>query len=591
MRIRMQVVSLGLTVLSVVAGTIAAVAVITFTASPGGAQELDERILPREIAEEVLRVWNAPATLRANGPYSVEGAREVSGDVAVLGGMLTVSGHVVGRIVAINADVELTPGARVDGGILVVGGEVRGRDSATVAGDVRVYRARLDYSRDGDRLVRRPADEEPTSRWWRFRDRPRGGTWSDLRLVSAKTYNRVEGLPLHLGPRYGRDFAWGRLLLDGYGILRSADGFEWKPENLGHSARVQLQFGHDRGIRLGGRLFNEVEAVESWQLGDSEVGLASFFFHRDFRDYYNRHGGGLTASLFGGRDFDITLGYSDQRWAVRRTRDPWTVFRNEEEWRDNPAMDEGRLHLVDATLQYDTRNDQDNPWSGWYVKANYEYGTGVIDRYGATTPDVRDLSPGGATTYDRLLLDVRRYNRISPGAQLNFRLVTGGWLSGDDLPLQRRFSLGGPGTLPGYDFRRATGALDVFQCNTPVPAGGVAPLGTPAQCERFAMAQMEYRSDLNFDPFGVFDEDRDWRRSGWGRGTQWVLFSDVGRGWLVGAPDGELRYGKRSIPKLGSFRADVGLGLVLDDVGIYLSKALSGGDAPVNVTVRLKPRF
>lgn len=551
----------------------------------------DSRTLPREVTDEVARIYNAPATLRVSGTYLVEGAREVTGDIAALGGLLTVAGHVTGRVVGINADVRLMPGARLDGGLLVVGGEVAGQDSATIGGDVRTYRASLDYTLDGERLVVRRGDDESTP-WWRRRDRWRRGAWSELRLVSAKTYNRVEGLPVHVGTRGGKDFGWGRLLVDGYGIIRSADGFEWKSENLGHTASLALQLGRQRGVRVGGRLFNEVDNVESWQLGDNEVGLASFFLHRDFRDYFNRHGSALTASIFGRRDLDASLSYSDERWSARATRDPWTVFRNSEPWRENPQMDEGTFHVVTSNIRYDTRNDASHPWSGWLVNGTYEYSTGTIARYAPTTPGVRALNVDGKTSYDRILLDVRRYNRIAPDAQLNFRIVAGGWLSGDDLPLQRRFSLGGPGTMPGFDFRNERSGTDVFQCNTtPIP-GAPAPAGTPAQCERFALGQFEFRNDLHIDPFGLFDEDRAWRRAGWGRVTQWVLFGDVGRGWLVGQRDGgTLTYGKWATPSLGSFKADVGIGLVLDEVGVYMSKALVRDGGALNFTVRLRPRF
>lgn len=556
----------------------------------GMAQEPDDRVLAPSVVSEVLAAWNAPATRRVVGEFTVAEGEEVTGDLAVLAGSLTLAGRVTGRVVAINTDVRLTAGAEVMGDILIVGGRVVAGNGATVRGEIRTYRARLAYDLQEDRLVERTPGEEP-SRWWRPRERWRRRSWSDLRLVSAKTYNRVEGLPLLLGPRFGRSFDWGRLSFEGSGILRSAEGFEWKRENLGHSLRAEIQVGHDRGIRVAGALVDVVAPVESWQLGDSEVGLATFFLHRDFRDYYNTHGGRLMASWFDGTTVDLSLSYADERWALRRTRDPWTVFRNDERWRDNPAMDEGNFHLLGATLRYDTRNDEVNPWSGWYLHAAYEYGTGVIDRYAPTTPSARQMSPNGATTYDRLFLDLRRYNRISPAGQLNLRLVAGGWLSGDELPMQRRFSVSGPGALEGYDFRRTEGDVDVWQCNTPPAVGAIGPMGMPAQCERFALAQVEYRGDLQFDPFGVFDEDRDWRRSGWGRGTQWVLFGDVGRGWLVGEPDGRLTYSSRSLPRVSSFRADVGIGLVLDDLGIYLSKAITASRAPVNVTLRLRPRF
>ena len=61
-------------------------------------------------------------------------------------------------------------------------------------------------------------------------------------------------------------------------------------------------------------------------------------------------------------------------------------------------------------------------------------------------------APAPDVAYGRGFLDVRRYNRVSPTAQVNLRLVAGGWLHGDALPAQRRLSLGGAGTLPGYDF-------------------------------------------------------------------------------------------------------------------------------------------
>jgi hypothetical protein len=564
-----------------------AAGVAVFAARSQGQVPVDEPMLPREVADEVLRIWNAPATLRVSGPYIVEGSREVAGDIGVSGGVLTVSGHVAGRVIAINASVRLTSGARIDGDVLVIGGTVDGRELAVVGGSIRAYRSRLDVARVGDRMERPPDDQ--TGRWWQRHERWRDRGWSSLRLVSAHTYNRVEGLPIIFGPSFGRDLGWGRLSGDASGIWRTSQGFAWNPDVLGHAIKAELQFGLRRGVRVGARQFDRVEPVEDWHLSDEEVGLSSVLLHRDFRDYFNQHGGTLYASLFRGSAFEATLGFSDQRWGDRRTRDPWTLFRNDEAWRENPVLDEGTFHLVNGTLRYDTRNDEGNPWSGWYILGNYEFGTGTIARYGDTSTGARTQTIGGLTTYDRLFVDVRRYNRIAPGAQLNMRLVAGGWLSGDELPLQRRFSLGGPGSMPGFDFRRTSGTPDVWQCSTATLPG--APLGTPAQCERFAMAQVEYRGDMHFDLFGVLDEERDRRRAGWGRGTEWVVFADAGRGWLVGPRDGGLSYGKGSLPGLSTFRTDIGLGIVLDNVGVYIAKSLSNGAEPINIFVRLRPRF
>jgi hypothetical protein len=198
--------------------------------------------------------------------------------------------------------------------------------------------------------------------------------------------------------------------------------------------------------------------------------------------------------------------------------------------------------------------------------------------------------------YSRVFLDLRRYNRVTPDGQLNLRVVLGGWLDGNELPLQRRLSVGGHGTLPGYDFRRVEDETDYWQCSAPTDALGAPPPpryppGVPAQCERIALAQLEYRGEIRIDPFGILDEERDQRRRGWGRGAEWVVFADAGRGWLVGSRTGRLQYPSNVVPHLGTFRSDVGVGLRLDDLGLYVAKSISDMDRPLNFFIRLRPRF
>jgi hypothetical protein len=161
--------------------------------------------------------------------------------------------------------------------------------------------------------------------------------------------------------------------------------------------------------------------------------------------------------------------------------------------------------------------------------------------------------------------------------------------------MERRLSVGGPGTLPGYDFRDVVGdvggaPIDYWQCSRQL-SGGTEANGAPAECDRIALAQIEFRGRLNVDPFGIFRGDRSFRRRGWGRGTQFVLFADAGRGWQVGQPDGRVTFRKGVLPPLTSFQTDIGLGVVLDDVGLYVSKGLSQSKSPVNFMVRLRPRF
>jgi hypothetical protein len=504
---------------------------------------------------------------------------------------LTIAGRVTGRIVAINADVIITATGRVERDVVIIGGRLDAAPSG-VAGDVRVYEGRVDIDRVEHRIVVQGETED--ERWYRSTERLRDRRPGTLRLVSASTYNRLEGLPILLGPALGHDLAWGRLTLEAMAILRSVDGAQWTSRNMGHMVKTELRIGNRDGVRVGARLFDVVDPVEPWDLSDSEVGLASFFLHRDYRDYFGRHGGNAYAALFLGHGADLALSYGHQRWVSRTARDPFTLFRDETGWRPNPAMDAGRFHLLNALLRYDTRNDDDDPWAGWHVQMDWEHGVGNISTYAPTSPFVRDLTPGGRTVYDRAFLDLRRYNRLSPDAQLNVRLVAGGWLGGDELPLQRRLSVGGPGTLPGNDFRRFERGTDYWACSGDDVGSQSMPSypdGAPAQCERVMLAQIEFRGNIGVDPFGVLDEDRDQRRYGWGRDAQWVFFADAGRGWLVGPRVSDLQYPRDRIPGLGTFRADIGMGVMLHDLGLYMAKSLTEKSAPLNFFARLRPRF
>jgi hypothetical protein len=547
---------------------------------------LNPRLLPAEVEREVTDAFNSANTVKATGAYEVEAGRVVPGDVAVLNGPLTIAGRVNGRVIAINSDVILRPGARIEGQILIVGGNIDGKDDAFIGGDVRTYRQRLTYRRDGERLIASGSSEED-ARWWKRHQKWSSHSYSDLRLVSAKTYNRVEGLPILIGPTFGHRSGGTRFEVSALGIFRTGDDLQWNSATIGHNLKMELSAGHGTELAIGGRLFDVVDPVEDWQLRDVEIGLASFFLHRDYRDYYNRHGGSGYVRLSLTHGVDLTASLSDERWAQRKTFDPFTLFRNGQDWRPNPDMDEGRFHIANGTLHIDTRSDPEDPRSGWNIVADYEHGSGQTTLLGPTSPGVRDPDTDNATRYARGFLDVRRYNRVSPEGQLNFRMVAGGWLNGDELPLQRRFSLGGPGALDGYPFRRTGSGDDVRQCST----GDEIPLGVPAQCERTLFFQAEYRGDVWMSLFGDWNFNDSWRGGGWHHRAQWVVFADAGRGWLVGDRVGELQYPKDRLPSLSTFKTDLGLGFDAGLIGFYVAKSISDSKEPPNFFVRVGTRF
>lgn len=543
---------------------------------------LPREALPRDIAREATEIYNRTATLRSTERLEIAAGRVVDGDVAVLNGPVILAGRITGRLLAINSDVVLAPGARIDRDLMVIGGEVEGRDSSFVGGEIRIYRQRLSYDQSGDRIVA-TRDSGSDDRWWRRweRRRQRRATESRLLVASTGAYNRTEGLPVIVGPSLRHRRSWGAVNADAFAVLRTETSFRHGSDDVGHDLRGEVRLGRRRGIAFEGRAFNVAEPVERWQLSDLETGLATFVVKRDYRDYFARHGGSVGASLFREGLGTLSLTYADERWGSRAAADPWVLFRDNVDWRPNPLFDAGRLHLLTGGAVLDTRNDEDDPWSGWYVSAQVERGQGAFTSLGPATPAAR-RGAAGPVAYTRGFMDARRYNRLGPGAQLNFRVVLGGWLAGDELPLERRLSVDGPGALPGYGFRAPRASEDRGTC------GGVIP-GMPAQCDRIALGQVEYRGDLHFGLLDWWDEDARVRLR---NSPVWVVFADAGRGWLVN--EGDVHgsgYARGALPALSTFRTDIGAGLDFGSFGVYVAKAMSDGGEPARFFVRLRHRF
>lgn len=544
----------------------------------------------RAIPLAAVAIYNAERTMRVSGVLEVAAGRTIDADVAVLNGPVTVAGRLTGSLVAINADVRLTAGAQIRGRLIVVGGTVTGREGANIGGDVLRQAELLRYHMADGRLV---ADEEPVydDSWWQRPSRRRRTptderSWRDLTFTSAHTYNRVEGLPILAGPRIHQLTSWGRFSLDAYGIVRTAGPIRWDRGTLGHDLTTELQLGRTLGVGVGGRTFDVVAPVEDWQMSDGEAGLASFALHRDFRDYYRRHGGEGFVKLHAGADGDLTFSLGTERWENAPERDPISLLRNDEEWRPNfSLMDEGVMHLATTRLRIDTRRRESPLWGGWYLDASVERGTGslmptlIYPMFG--TPPVVQRELG----YTRGFMDARRYTRLAPDASLNLRFVMAGWMSGDRLPWQRRLSLGGPATLPGYDFRRSWRlSPDVLTC------GGTMYYAAPANCDRIMLMQAEYRGDFSIG-WVRNDSKDDWWRPGFNRRAAWVLFADAGRGWNVGAGGTETQYPKDHMPPFSTFLSDIGAGLDFGSFGIYVAKSTATGNEPMNVIVRAQHRF
>ena len=535
--------------------------------------------IPSEIATRVATIFNAPDTRRERGSVEVPRDSVINGSLAVRNGPVTIAGTVRGSVVVVNGDLNLREGARIEGDVYVVGGRIDGGSAAAINGDRSAYAETLRYRMSGDELVvDEPEDAvEERRREDRFWGREQRDNYTDLdffTLAGLGAYNRVEGYPFLVGPRFRMRRDWGRVWLHARGVVRTAEPMEWDRGTTGHDARAEVRFGNGLGVGIGAMAFDVVDPVQSWHLSDHETALAAAVLHRDYRDYYGKHGGRAFVSGFFNDVATLRLGYGRERWASRNERDPWSLFRTGEDWRENPLVDEGHVRLLTSSLVIDTRSSTYSPGAGWYVQADVERGD--FDQVVATGIAPRE--------YTRGFVDARRYNRLGPGAQFNIRMVVGGWMTGDALPLQRRLSVGGAGTLPGFDFGKNTGrGTDRLQCSE----GSTAQSQLPALCDRVALLQVEYRGDLSWHGRG--DSDRTWWPQELHTPT-WVVFADAGRGWRA-RDDGVTTHPIQSFPDFKTFETDVGDGLDFGAASVSVAKSLSDRAEPANFVVRLSRRF
>jgi len=103
--------------------------------------------------------------------------------------------------------------------------------------------------------------------------------------------------------------------------------------------------------------------------------------------------------------------------------------------------------------------------------------------------------------------------------------------------------------------------------------------------------QAEYRGDLWLSMFGDWQWINSWRHGGWRHRAQWVVFTDAGRGWLVGDRLGDLQYPRDQLPAFSTFKTDIGLGFDAGLIGLFVAKSVSDSKEPPNFFVRVGKRF
>ncbi|MGD8395149.1 MAG: BamA/TamA family outer membrane protein [Candidatus Eiseniibacteriota bacterium] len=249
-------------------------------------------------------------------------------------------------------------------------------------------------------------------------------------------FQRVDGLTFGLMQRLYGTGPYGPEL-----TLREARAFHRGRWLFGAEFEQPIIPDH---LTIGGGFFRRTtpfSGLDREIVNDEENLLAALLVKEDYRDYYEDEGVQVfLKQRFGRRTTaQATVLRSKHTALVNNTRTSLTRWG--EDFRLNPAADEGNLRALRFQVEYDTRPSHREPTMAEWYRVEWERADGGM---------------GGDFDYGRFLADLRQYVRTSPGQQLSWRLIYGTTRTGD-LPVQKRFAIGGIGTLRAHNYKEFTG--------------------------------------------------------------------------------------------------------------------------------------
>ncbi len=407
-------------------------ALIMFTGAAMGEETRNDKDddIVRKAEQKYLDLSQNSEVMRYTGDTEIPEGERINGHVLVINGNLAIRGEVDGDVLVVWGNASIYNTGRVNGNATSVGGSVNVYDNGLVKGEMLETNVNnlIGKNRRITRLFRRSIKKD------QYGTIPFAEEGDNL----VFKYNRVEGVFLGLAapkqfvPEFGHFSVYG---FGGYGF-KSRD---WR-----------FQLGIDRWFfspidyrfELGMEFHNLTDTKDRWRMPLLENTLAAMFLKEDFYDYFERKGFSFHAAQNITPYFRGKLEYRNDDYMSMPVETNWSLFGGDKRFRPNPPLDSAKTNMrsVYGELYWDNRDDVDFTTTGWYATLSAEVSSGDL---------------GGDFSFDRYLLDVRHYQPVSTGENIDFRVMFG--TSERDLPIQKNFVLGGISTLRGFRFNEFAG--------------------------------------------------------------------------------------------------------------------------------------
>lgn len=269
----------------------------------------------------------------------------------------------------------------------------------------------------------------------------------DFEVNANISFNRVDGTAVWLKPSY-------RANDDFMPEFSAAFAYGWESQRVTVDADFAQPVAPNRIALVGLHFVDGTACDNQAEVGIGENTIAALLFKHDFADYYDVHGVEPYVRLhFPGRS-SLRVAYATEDYASLTTQTQWSFFKaGRDRFRPNPPLfllgdpqgrgGEGRLQATRFEWITDTRRARHVGTVGFYGRGFFEIGAGDFD-------------------YTRWIADGRAYLRLGRPAHLALRVRSGARVSGDVIPSQKLFYVGGLGTVRGHAFRAQYGDREVL---------------------------------------------------------------------------------------------------------------------------------
>jgi hypothetical protein len=170
-------------------------------------------------------------------------------------------------------------------------------------------------------------------------------------------------------------------------------------------------------------------------MGVEENNAMALIAHEDFNDYFKRKGFSIFGAMHVGNEH-LSVTYRNDDYRELNTRQYWSFFGGRKLFRENAPISVTTVRSIALTSFFDNARER-RMYSGTQALLDAEFGLGNHH-------------------FRSYTLDIRRYQPLMRWLGVNTRLFATA-ITGENVPLQHYALIGGPSTMPAFDFKEFGG--------------------------------------------------------------------------------------------------------------------------------------